>query len=243
MLTAIGALPHLELLDLEEDPEFVPLFGPESSTTVELPHGSFPVLQKLVIYVHKRFELVERIWNIATLVRRLTSVSLCVKPPVDYAQACDLVRNIHQGSPLVRDLILDFRHIWRHLGLLKTGFAALLSQFPLQRLYFAEQYNIQDGQRCTGQELALALPNVEHLQLYGYNFTFQDLTFIAAHMPRLETLSISIKVGADWPSMDDIPLPSLKPSSSQLLFHFPNSPSISTLSKSKDPSVVERIAV
>ncbi|CAE6422550.1 unnamed protein product [Rhizoctonia solani] len=244
VLTVISALPNLETLELDQegDPSIVFNSAETMDAVLKLPYESFPVLHRLVIYIRDKFELVDMIWSIPALLRRLTSISVRVYKPVQYSQICDFVRVIHQNSPSISDLEFNFRHSWCFRSLLKTDLFVHLSEFPLRRLYI---WLVQqdDYQRFSGQQLVLAFPQMEDLEISGRDYTFEELAYIAENMPGLQHLSVSIQLSTDWPSMHKRPSPSFTPSPSQLYFRFPNSATIRYFSSSKDSQVAEKIAI
>ncbi|CAE7170972.1 unnamed protein product [Rhizoctonia solani] len=93
-----------------------------------------------------------------------------------------------------------------------------ITLLPLQYLWlFGKDYPYV-GSRWDGERFALAFPKMEHLRICGYYFTFEDLKFIAMHMPRLGQLSARVQLNAGWPSKDELSSLVFIPSPSQLYF-------------------------
>lgn len=216
VLTAISNLPSLKGLILDEAPDIWELPGLE--TNYSHLHGGFSTLQCLGI--SPRFRLpVTPTWSIVPLVQRLTSISVRVHSRVTQLELCAFVRDMCQCSPLITSLSLDCTSSINYVALFTSDLIETLSRLPLQRLRLQGKQYYGSSPHWNIERFSLAFPGLEYLRLYGYYFTFEDLTFIAKHMPKLQQLSMRVKFFTVWPSTEEISLLALAPSPSRLHFH------------------------
>ncbi|CAE6512178.1 unnamed protein product [Rhizoctonia solani] len=216
VLTAISSLPSLEELILDEAPDIWELPGLE--TNYSHLHGGFSTLRRLGI--SSRFRLpATPTWGIVPLVQRLTSISVRVHSNVTQLELCAFVRDICQCSPLITSLSLDCTSSTNYVALLAPDLIETLGRLALQRLRLQGEQYYGSSSHWNIERFALAFPGLDYLRLYSYYFTFEDLTFIAKHMPKLQQLSMGVKIFTVWPSTEEVSLLAPAPSPSRLHFH------------------------
>ncbi|KAF8593326.1 hypothetical protein BDV93DRAFT_252509 [Ceratobasidium sp. AG-I] len=181
VLQLLGDLPHLESLGAsvsigdETDTEEIPI------ANLILPEHSFPALRHFEIDCMPSTD-VFKLWQTPPLVRNLVSVR--VKFDEDSTESLNnMICIICRGSPRTTDLELDLGQGY-DIELLSAT-VEHLQRLPLQRVRFRDA-------RADCQSLALALPNVEHLDMKGMRILFGDLTYIPKHMPKLQYLSVEL---------------------------------------------------
>ncbi|KAF8745866.1 hypothetical protein RHS02_01237, partial [Rhizoctonia solani] len=222
VLAALGSLPYLESLTLSEPYDPLGLFSLEridKPPYESLPHDSFPSLWHLEINPHFTSDSANQTWNIVSLFQHLTSIYVRINTHVTQAHICGFVRSICQGSPLVTTLRLDYdNNSSGYVSWVSAEIMDSLAQLPLRRLWLVGKGGYYDAPRWDSEQLALALPKLEDLRIRNYLFTFDDLVFMAKHMPRLQQLSLSVHLN-NWPSIDELHNLRLSPSLSRLHFN------------------------
>ncbi|KAF8593325.1 hypothetical protein BDV93DRAFT_516654 [Ceratobasidium sp. AG-I] len=189
-LRLLGDLPHLESLgaysvsiDEEGDEDADEVESPIASLT--LPEHSFPALRHLEID-HVPATVVSKIWQTPPLVRNLVSVKVQFTPS-DTALLDNLICVICRGSPQTTNLELDLSQI-QDVELSSTVMEHF-QRLPLRRVRIRDAY-------ASCEPLALALPNVEYLDINGMRLSFDELTVIAKHMSELQYLSVGLYLWA-----------------------------------------------
>ncbi|KAJ1305791.1 hypothetical protein OPQ81_010521 [Rhizoctonia solani] len=227
VLTALSSLPNLESLIISEAPNTYPLPMdpvPEDQwkrVDIFLPHDSFPNLQHLGIDPCFDLGILIRMWNIASFVQNLTSVSVRMGAykSVTELQFRSFIRSICQNSPFISTLFLSFPCWSEELPLLSPEIMDNLAQLPLQHLRFQKDDNYPlTTPRCDSERFALTFSRIEYLRILGYCFTFKDLIFIAKHMHQLHQLWLKVEIDKDWPSRDELSSLTLTPSPRRLYF-------------------------
>lgn len=124
----------------------------------------------------------------------------------------NLICIICQGSPRITDLELDM--VKSEGSELLSVVVEPLGRLPLLRLRIC-------GGIIEYRPLALALPNLEYLNIESVEVDFEGLSFIAKHMPNLQYLYIDLLL-QDWPNESSLPHNSSSPSPCQVasLFSF-----------------------
>ncbi|CAE7139499.1 unnamed protein product, partial [Rhizoctonia solani] len=249
VMIALGALPRLEAL-IFYDTYYIPKLEGPLKPNNSLP-GSFPSLRHFGIKTGFYPERVTRVWHLSALVRGLTSVSVCIASPMTHAELCGFVRVICQCSPLITAFSLDCNGPSRYLRLLVADTIDDLALLPLRYLWLWTK-DIEFpyvSSRWDGERFALAFPKMKHLRIRGFYLTFNDIKFIAMHMPQLRQLSVKVQLNGEWPSKDDLSSLVLIPSPSQLYFRLQFASShiegIETVIDTGDrlPEAIERIAL
>lgn len=211
-LVLLGNLPCLESLML-----CIPRNTPERSIPNQFPQttGSFPALQHLSIYCNSP-PLLSRLWKLLPVVRRITSVWIKVDTELqttdDDVVMRDLLSSVCQFSPCVTDLHVDLatQQAAFELDLFTPSVLSDLARLPLRRMRI-QTVGTQLVPPEDYEQLAMALPNLEYLDIQECNFTFQGLEYVAKYMPGLQYLSVALR-SSDWPSKDELPLaPSSSP--------------------------------
>ncbi|CAE6439068.1 unnamed protein product [Rhizoctonia solani] len=222
VIVVLASLPNLESLSLNESSFGRTMPGSDEDLdhlSISLLPGSFPALRHLGLYVHYGFKIACDIWGITGLVRGLTSVSVHALSNCPPAQLGELIRAISQSSPLVTSLHIECTHA-PEIALLSDKIVDCLALLPLQHLRLSGKDRADRRDYYGGEVLALALPKLESLQIRGYSFSFTNLTHMAKYMPRLQTLSIPVRVNMDWPLAHELHTLMLTPSPSQLELQF-----------------------
>ncbi|KAH7335989.1 hypothetical protein B0J17DRAFT_707861 [Rhizoctonia solani] len=210
VLTALSSLPNLESLTLEG------AFGSTSKPLeISLPDSGFPALQCLIIRPTCLLGPMTRAWSIPTLVQRLTYVAVCIMGEYNRVDVCDFARAICRYSPLVTSLLLTCDS-GKSESCFSPELIDILAQLSLQHLHLVTNNDHNENVRWDSERFALSFPKMNYLRISGFCFTFEDITFVAAHMPLLRKLLIGVKMEADWPSRANLSLLALAPSPSQL---------------------------
>ncbi|CAE6534401.1 unnamed protein product [Rhizoctonia solani] len=219
VLMALGALPNLESLTISETSGSWGLGETSKMTDDSLPHGSFPALQYLGInFVLEALgnERIAQIWDVTTLVQRLTFVSVCISGSATRTQIHGFVYAMCRSSPSITALSLDYSDSAGEVGLISPGMIDVLAQLPLRRLWLWGKVLHDSRPPWDGERFALAFPKMEDLRIRGHCFGFKDLTFMAKDMPQLQHFSAKIKMNKGWPSRDEVFSLAPRPSPSQM---------------------------
>ncbi|CAE6492059.1 unnamed protein product, partial [Rhizoctonia solani] len=220
VLKALGALPYLESLTLNEAPGN---WGPgevPKPTGTSLSHNSFPALRHIGINARFRPEPAIRAWDVTALVGRLTSVSVRIDTPLTQVQANGFIRAVCHSSPFVTALCLDCTDSPSYVMLLSLDIIAHLAKLPLQRLWLSGKESYFTDTHRDKEQFVVSFPRMEYLRIKGYYFTLKDLGSFAKHMPRLQQLSVRFEIDTSCPTIGQPSLLALAPSSSQLYLHF-----------------------
>jgi hypothetical protein len=170
---------------------------------ISLPSESFPSLQHLgVACEFESIELILPLWKIQPLVQHLTSVHIQFNPIVTRASAdllADLFHFICQSSPHITDLHMDMRPSGNRpvLRILPTAISHL-QRCSFQRIHI---WQAELSQTCSFEQLALALPNLEYLNLPKQLVKYEDLVQLARHIPKLRFLAVRLDLRG-WPRQD-----------------------------------------
>ncbi|KAH7335944.1 hypothetical protein B0J17DRAFT_59201 [Rhizoctonia solani] len=136
IVIAIGSIPHLESLSLEEKlcdrwanpaPDIQPL-------EISLPRHSFPALQHLEVKLALHTLPKTQTWSVTALVQRLASVSVRIEGEISQDTICDFARTICRSSPLVTSLFLKWTYSGDLCSLFSPALIDILAQLPLQYL-------------------------------------------------------------------------------------------------------------
>ncbi|KAF8593327.1 hypothetical protein BDV93DRAFT_529918 [Ceratobasidium sp. AG-I] len=200
VLQLLGSLPSLESLgayspftDYEMDDEIL-------IANLALPDHSFPALRRLEISCVPGAVL-SKLWQTPPLVQNLTSVKLQYMNDREESPSHSFC-TIFQGSPHMMEVDLDLTQVGEIE--LSSEIAEHLRQLPLLRV------QIREGEADV-QFLALALPNMEYLNIENMRIDFDDLALIAQQMPKLQYLHVGLMLWS-FPDEPDLPRDSSSPS-------------------------------
>ncbi|CAE6476082.1 unnamed protein product [Rhizoctonia solani] len=235
-LTSLGTLPYLESLSLNES--YPGSNDTPKTPSAPMPNASFAALRHLGISLRFDFKIGYHIWGITALVRRLTSVSLRVFGYTTRTGICDFINTIHRSSPLVTSLYIDCTNSLP-IALLSSRVIRTLNQLPLQHLRLSGKDG-PEGRYGGGERSRLRFPHMECLQIRGYDFSFRHLASMTKYMPRLQYLSVPVKLDVNWPPKHELPSTRvhLTPSPSQLELHILSdgtTPRYSTMARCEIP--------
>ncbi|KAG9097761.1 hypothetical protein FRC06_007213 [Ceratobasidium sp. 370] len=220
MLLALAQLPRLEALSVVSSHQHEPVirFAP-------LPRHAFPALERLEL---RRLSLnaIITLWYTTGLVENLTSVVIAQPILDDWTPrnwAGELISHVCRQSPNLLDLYLDPYYYTSQVVYLCQADLILLQalQIPLNSLTLC---GTLIDRNVTNQDFANAFPQLHVLRLPSWRLSWDSLRDLAARLPKLHTLSVSLDL---WHTTipDKGTCISAEPLLLELNWSFPNNPS------------------
>ncbi|KAG9122123.1 hypothetical protein FRC07_001633 [Ceratobasidium sp. 392] len=220
MLLALAQLPRLEALSVVSSHQHEPVMR-----LIPLPRHAFPALERLEL---RRLSLnaIMTLWYTTGLVEKLTSVVVAQPILDDWTPrnwAGELISHICRQSPHLLDFYLDPYYY--------ASQVVYLCQADLQLLQ-AQQVSLNSLTLCgtlmdrnvTNQDFANAFPRLQVLRLPSWRLSWDVLRDLAARLPKLQTLSVSLDL---WHTTipESSNCISAEPLLLELNWSFPNNPS------------------
>jgi hypothetical protein len=197
VLRLLGDLPRLESLMVWATSELHHRRQEHeiSIADLDLTAYSFLALRHLAIY-DVSSSVISQLWQTPCLVQRLVSIHIRFPFTTEaHSLLCELICFICQNSLQTTQLDLDLQEIEEVV--MSPTVVPCLKQLPLRRLRMIEV--ISPTTFSNFEPMALALPNLEYLDVSATCLDFQDLVLVAKHMPRLQFLAVNLSM-FDWPS-------------------------------------------
>ncbi|KAG8740981.1 hypothetical protein FRC12_015827 [Ceratobasidium sp. 428] len=220
MLLALAQLPRLEALSVVSSHQHEPVMR-----LIPLPRHAFPALERLEL---RRLSLnaIMTLWYTTGLVEKLVSVVVAQPILDDWTPrnwAGELISHVCRQSPNLLDFYLDPYYYASQVVYLCQADLKLLQEQQVALNSLTLCGTLID-RNVTNQDFASAFPQLQVLRLPSWRLSWDSLRDLAARLPKLHTLSVSLDLWhATIPERSTCI--SVEPLLLELNWSFPNNPS------------------